>query len=827
MKKILLLFALITANVMGAWALCYDAYVECVYVKLNKMPTEAVLTNMEFNSTKGTLQFNDKSTLLPNCVKHSYRLLVGKTGGRFCAVTQDEADLSTVIRYYYGIVTGVGTTGMNDHLYETESYMYPEISSDYEIKNNESKIELDINDLLDQIEKAGLAKAYIFIVPVYYMDGVHDYLYPYSMSIEQGEFLCNNIEIELGVARKSNLSARDEEGDTIKATLHHDYNLELDVKTIGATTCVLQSMVDGKKWQDLTTDYITAGVAKEGTVVSNVFSIEARASNVKLRYKLDVEHDSTKTSIYSNELVFDLNYTLKRVDTDETIDMRSGDTYNLGKNNDCEDWRFLLNGYLDTTRNSKGELLLTMHTSDVEVEKYTKVYDINFYDMDGKLIDAQKIACGNSAVAPDAPAHKGYTFVKWAGNYENVNHSSNVRAVYSNDFFGFEAYNFKLLSHKSKLNEFDGSLTKVCFKYDTLNTQFYVKYTAAVDLQMQYSIDGGDWKNYGTKTTVTKTQATQGKTIDNALVFKNNTWANVKDLKLRYCVTSGENTAYTDVFKFDMYYPVVVDYTFDGEIVTPESSQFFIYDENGTNNATVVVSVGDTVFFKAANGHNGCIDYSTTWQDKMGVSKEGITYLATDAETCEDVIGVSVFIPAYQVEFYLNAEDATMEETALMKQTVSCGDMVENPGTPTREGFVFTGWDKSLINPPFDERIGAVLKYYATWTETASAHKVTFMYEEGVVIDEVFVADGGIASVPPVKEFNDKGEKFEKWDNSYVNVTEDRVLYAVYKATSGVESVASDKVRKTIKIIDDNKILIILPDGTCYDAVGVRQGARK
>ena len=91
------------------------------------------------------------------------------------------------------------------------------------------------------------------------------------------------------------------------------------------------------------------------------------------------------------------------------------------------------------------------------------------------------------------------------------------------------------------------------------------------------------------------------------------------------------------------------------------------------------------------------------------------------------------------------------------------------PTEPSREGYRFTGWDKTFDVITGDTEITA--QYVKTWT-------VTFKDEDGTVlkIEIVDEGTGAIAPTEPVKE----GHTFAGWNAAFDNVTEDTVVTATY-----------------------------------------------
>lgn len=59
-----------------------------------------------------------------------------------------------------------------------------------------------------------------------------------------------------------------------------------------------------------------------------------------------------------------------------------------------------------------------------------KTFSVKFLDMDGDIIESQKVDEGNSAVAPEVPVVCGYKFKGWDKSFENVKSDLIVNAVY-------------------------------------------------------------------------------------------------------------------------------------------------------------------------------------------------------------------------------------------------------------------------------------------------------------------------------------------------------------------------------------------------------------
>ena len=69
--------------------------------------------------------------------------------------------------------------------------------------------------------------------------------------------------------------------------------------------------------------------------------------------------------------------------------------------------------------------------ADEQSDPNAPIYEVRFLDYNGDPIgDVQYIPRGGNAVPPDAPLKDGYTFLKWAPEYEKVQHNLTISAIY-------------------------------------------------------------------------------------------------------------------------------------------------------------------------------------------------------------------------------------------------------------------------------------------------------------------------------------------------------------------------------------------------------------
>jgi surface protein len=128
-------------------------------------------------------------------------------------------------------------------------------------------------------------------------------------------------------------------------------------------------------------------------------------------------------------------------------------------------------------------------------------------------------------------------------------------------------------------------------------------------------------------------------------------------------------------------------------------------------------------------------------------------------------------LPTYTVTF------KDWDGSVLKTQSVESGSAATAPSNPSREGYDFTGWDKTFSNITSDLTVTA---QYSIKT-----YEVRF-YEDEIyigsyinVLKTEIVEHGKSATAPeaPVKE----GYIFIGWSNSFTNITSDLDIYALYE----------------------------------------------
>ncbi|MBR5718773.1 MAG: S8 family serine peptidase [Clostridia bacterium] len=129
-------------------------------------------------------------------------------------------------------------------------------------------------------------------------------------------------------------------------------------------------------------------------------------------------------------------------------------------------------------------------------------------------------------------------------------------------------------------------------------------------------------------------------------------------------------------------------------------------------------------------------------------------------------------LPVQQTTFTVVFKD--WDGTVLKTEQVAEGGAATAPNNPTREGYTFTGWDKTFNNITAD----TVVTAQYTQNAVVNYYTVTFKDWDGTVLSTQTVSYGGSATAPanPTR----KGYTFTGWDKAFNNITADTVVTAQY-----------------------------------------------
>ena len=420
----------------------------------------------------------------------------------------------------------------------------------------------------------------------------------------------------------------------------------------------------------------------------------------------------------------------------------------------------------------------TMPAEDVTVKAQWKVVNYSItYDLDGGTVKGNPNSYTvESNIALNNPTKTGYTFAGWSGT------------------------------------DISGTEKAVTIKNATGNRKYTANWTAN-QYTITFDTDGGSevasiTQDYGTTiakpTDPTKTGYTFGgwdKTIPDTMPANNLT------IKAKWTINKYTITFNTDggskIDPITQNYgtaitapkaPTKTGYTFAGwdkEIPTAMPAKNMTITAKWTvNQYTVTFMNGDEVVKSAE------MDYGSTIIEPEKPTKEGYTFKGWQGYT--DNMTVPAHDVTFTAQWTINQYTLTFKngETVYKTITQDYGTAIAKPTDPTKTGYTFGGWDKTIPTtmPAGDMTIKA------KWT--ANQYTVTFDSDGGSACDSVSATyDRPYGTLPkPTKE----GYTFTGWyDNN--TLIYDTTLYR----TAGDKKLTAHWgiVSYTITYSVDNKIL--------------------
>ena len=400
------------------------------------------------------------------------------------------------------------------------------------------------------------------------------------------------------------------------------------------------------------------------------------------------------------------------------------------------------------------------------VEKYS----VRFYDWDGTLLKSQRVLKGSAATAPSDPIRGGYTFTGWDKDFSNVQSNLTVTALYEQN---------------------------------------------APD-PIYYTVTFQDWDG----TTLKTEQVEQGKSAT----------APANPTREGYIFTGWDK----DFSNVQNDLTVTAQYK---QNITYFTVTFFDWD--GTELHTEQVEQG---------------------KDAVGPSnptREGYVFTGW-SKSIKNVTSDLVVIAQYEKEtpkpVYFTVTFLDWDGTTLKTEQVEQGKSATAPINPTREGYTFTGWDKDFSNVQsdltvttvydknivIDDRITVRLRpasvsswtsvYLYAWSDTEGQ----FLGEwPGTLVSKdaegwwSYTFDASVKNVNIIWT-NGAGEQTiditgvtqstcYEIDKSVYPYHAFEVDCASNTALQGAETETAPQPRK---VMIDNKLYILMPDGTIYDTWG-------
>lgn len=421
-------------------------------------------------------------------------------------------------------------------------------------------------------------------------------------------------------------------------------------------------------------------------------------------------------------------------------------------------------------------------------EEVTPVYEIEFVDADGAVINTQEIIEGeniiNRPAASMVKVKAGYKFVKWVYvNSEGVETDLKADTKVTSDMTIMPYCEIIKLKVNFYKNDADYSTSKVYVTYEvdygktvasptspTSDTQLFVKWVYCDDRTLEFDFDGiisedvnliAFWTAKPAETVTITFIDGDGTTIDTKVIKKGAVITTPNPLKEGYDFV---NWVYT------------VD---DKEVVLESDTTA---ETNLTIKAVFTIKTF-TVTFKDYNGNVLGIQEIEYGKDATPPTAERVGYTLvgwdkTYTNITEDLTITAVYeINSYGVTFV--GKDGETLDT----QSVEYGTFVPVPETPEVEGFTFVGWFKDEAREipfVFTEAItGDGVVVYAKFEENVTKTFTVVFKVNGTAISTQTVIEGGSAIIPgnpSVVGYNFTGWSVE--ESEYVSVTKDLEINA-------------------------------------------------
>ncbi|MBR3460370.1 MAG: InlB B-repeat-containing protein [Clostridia bacterium] len=416
-----------------------------------------------------------------------------------------------------------------------------------------------------------------------------------------------------------------------------------------------------------------------------------------------------------------------------------------------------------TSAGSNTNLKLYKKTVAAPVTNYT----VTFKDWNGTVLKTEQVAEGGSATAPNNPTRTGYTFTGWDTAFNNITADTVVTAQYTINSYTVTFKDWDGTTLKTQTVNYGGSATAPAnptrtgyaftgwdkaFDNITANTVVTAQYTINT-----YTVTFKDWDG-----TTLKTQTVN---------YGGSATAPVNPTRTGYTFT-GWDKAFNNITANTV---VNAQYTINSYTVT-------FKDWDGTTLKTQTVNYGGSATAPANPTRTG---YTFTGWDK-----------AFNNITANTVVTAQYTINTYTVTF------KDWDGTVLKTQTVNYGGAATAPNNPTREGYTFTGWDKTFNNITAD----TVVTAQYTQNAVVNYYTVTFKDWDGTVLKTEQVAEGGAATAPnnPTRT----GYTFTGWDKAFNNITANTVVTAQY-----TQNAATDKYMPAVSIVEGKDYVLGYNDG--------------
>ena len=331
-------------------------------------------------------------------------------------------------------------------------------------------------------------------------------------------------------------------------------------------------------------------------------------------------------------------------------------------------WNTKPNGTGTSYSNGQSVKNLTSAPNDI-VTLYAKwatnTYTVTFVDgLDGKTLKREEVGYGTSAMAPDAPIHKGYTDNGWDKKFDNITSNITVTRRYTAN-----RYTIAFDGNEST----GGSMEPMSMTYGTSKNLTHNAYTRA-----GYTWSGWNTSSNGNGTAYRDEQEVKNLSSDNG----------------------------STITLYAQWTPISYTIKFDKN------------RDDATGTTSSMSMQYDTAKNLTANGFSSTSSKFAGWNDKSNGSGKSYSN-SQSVKNLSDVDGSTVTLyaqwstNAYTVTFVDGADGSTLKQ-----EEVEYGHSATAPEAPSHVGYTDNGWDKEFDN--ITESTTVTRRY------TANAYKIAF-----------------------------------------------------------------------------------------------------
>jgi len=198
------------------------------------------------------------------------------------------------------------------------------------------------------------------------------------------------------------------------------------------------------------------------------------------------------------------------------------------------------------------------------------------------------------------------------------------------------------------------------------------------------------------------------------------------------------------------------------------------------------------VFYKEGEDNNQAFDTLITnkWlPEGYSFKKENYGYYLYDISGSLELDSITIKKPGHTVTF------VDWDGSEIDKQAVDYGYSAVAPADPAREGWLFTGWDKTFNEVTSDLTVTA--QYVENEEKEPTRFLITFDADDGKAVSNVYVTDGSSLDEPTVPTRD--GYNFEGWYSDqaltvpYDFETKVRKSFTLYAKWSKIPGEDNDK----------------------------------